>query len=67
MLVTEGLRYLEKTTREPVENPLSGVRGALFAGFSLVAGAILVAFGGPWPLWDALFLLAFVLILRRGK
>jgi ubiquinone biosynthesis protein len=67
MLVTEGLRYLEKTTREPVENPLSGVRGTMFAGFCLVSGAILIAFGGPWPLWAALFLLAFVLILRRGR
>jgi ubiquinone biosynthesis protein len=67
LLVTEGLRYLEKTTRAPAENPLSGVRGALFSGFCLVSGAILLAFGGPWPLWAALFVLAFILILRRGR
>jgi ubiquinone biosynthesis protein len=67
MLVTEGLRYLEKTTRQPPENPLSGVRGTLFAGFCLVSGAILAAFGGPWPVWAALFLLALILALRRGR
>ena len=60
MLVTEGLRFLEKTTRQPPENPLSGMRGTLFAGFCLVAAAILLAFEGPWPLWAALFLLAFI-------
>jgi ubiquinone biosynthesis protein len=65
LLVTEGLRYLEKTTREPPENPLSGVRGTLFAGFCLVAGAILIAFDGPWPLWASLLLISVLLILRR--
>jgi ubiquinone biosynthesis protein len=67
MLVTEGLRFLEKTTKQPVENPLSGMRGTLFAGFCLVAASILVAFKGPWPLWAGLFLIAFILILRRGR
>jgi ubiquinone biosynthesis protein len=67
MLVTEGLRYLEKTTRAPAENPLSGVRGTLYAGFCLVGATILIAFGGPWPLWTALLLLSLVLILRRGR
>lgn len=66
LLVTEGLRFLEQTTRQPPENPLSGMRGTLFAGFCLVAGAILVAFGGPWPLWVALFVLAAILIVRKG-
>jgi len=66
LLVTEGLRFLEQTTRQPPENPLSGMRGTLFAGFCLVAGAILLAFGGPWPLWVAMFLLAAILIVRKG-
>ncbi len=66
LLVTEGLRFLEQTTRQPPENPLSGMRGTLFAGFCLVAGAILVAFGGPWPLWVGLFILAAILIVRKG-
>jgi ubiquinone biosynthesis protein len=67
MLVTEGLRFLEKTTKEPPQNPLSGMRGTLFAGFCLVAASILVAFQGPWPLWAGLFLIAIVLILRRAR
>ena len=66
LLVTEGLRFLEKTTHEPPESPLTGIRGTLFAGFCLVAGAILAALGGPWPLWAALFALAGILALRRS-
>jgi ubiquinone biosynthesis protein len=64
MLITEGLRYLEKMTRQPPQNPLSGVSGTLFAGACLIAAAILVALDGPWPLWGGLFLLSVVLILR---
>ena len=67
MLITEGLRFLEKSTRQPPENPLAGLRGTIMAGCSLVAGAILVAFDGPWPLWSMLFALALVLALRRVR
>jgi ubiquinone biosynthesis protein len=66
LLVTEGVRVLEKSTKRAPENPFAGVRGTLIAGFCLVAGAILMAFGGPWPLWVALFALAPLLGLRRG-
>ena len=66
-LVTEGLRVLEKTTRRRTENPLSGLRGTLLAGFCLVAGAIIMAFGGAWPVWGALFALALLLAVRRGE
>jgi ubiquinone biosynthesis protein len=66
LLITEGLRFLEKSTRQPPENPLAGLRGTIMAGCCLVAGAILVAFEGPWPLWSVLFLLSLVLALRRG-
>ena len=65
-LVTEGLRVLEKTTRRPAENPLSGIRGTLIGGFCLVAGAIIMAFGGAWPIWAALFGVALLLAVRRG-
>ncbi|MBP1775633.1 MAG: hypothetical protein H6Q77_220 [Gemmatimonadetes bacterium] len=65
-LVTEGLRVLEKTTRRPAENPLSGIRGTLIAGFCLVAGAIIMAFGGAWQIWGALFGVALLLAVRRG-
>ncbi len=64
LLVTEGLRFLERSTREPQENPLGGLRGALFAGFCLVAAAILIVFGGPWWLSVPLLILGFLLILR---
>lgn len=66
LLITEGVRVLERNARRPAENPLAGVRGTLIAGFALVAGAILMAFGGPWPLWAALFLAALLLAVRRG-
>src|SRR5512134_1426559 len=36
LLVTEGLRVLEKTTKRSTENPFVGLRGTLIAGFSLV-------------------------------
>ncbi|HEX6534172.1 MAG TPA: AarF/UbiB family protein [Gemmatimonadaceae bacterium] len=65
-LVTEGVRVLERSARAPAEHPLAGVRGTLIAGFCLVAGAILMAFGRPWPIWGALFAAAVVLALRRG-
>jgi ubiquinone biosynthesis protein len=65
MLITEGLRFLEKTTRAPPQNPLAGLRGALFAGSALVSGALVAATGGPWWLWAPLFVLAFGLILKK--
>ncbi|MCI0409572.1 MAG: AarF/ABC1/UbiB kinase family protein, partial [Acidobacteria bacterium] len=40
LLMTEGLRVLEKVAKKPPENPLSGLRGTLIAGSCLVAGAI---------------------------
>jgi ubiquinone biosynthesis protein len=66
LLVTEGLQVLDRATRRPSENPLAGIRGTLIAGFSLVAAAIIMAFGGPWPLWGLLFVFAFFLATRKG-
>jgi ubiquinone biosynthesis protein len=66
MLVTEGLRVLERSTRRPKESPFAGLRGTLIAGFCLVAGAVLIAAGGPWPAGAALFTIAFFLAIRRG-
>jgi len=65
LLVTDGLRVLERFARQPQENPLSGVRGALIAGSCLVAGAVTLGFHSPWPVWAALFALAFILAIRR--
>ena len=66
LLVTDGLRVLEKVARQPTENPLKGLRGTLIAGSCLVAGAISMGFGAPWPVWGALFVIAFFLALRKG-
>jgi ubiquinone biosynthesis protein len=67
LLITEGLRVLERTTHQPPENPFSGVRGTLFAGFCLVAGAILAAFGKPVYFWAPLFVIALVLALHKER
>jgi len=67
MLVTAGCAPLEQATTRPAENPFAGMRGTMFAGFCLVAGAILAAFGGPPLLWGALFVLGGLLALRRGR
>lgn len=66
LLVTDGLRVLEKFARQPTESPLSGLRGTLIAGSCLVAGAVAMGFRAPWPVWSALFAIAFVLAVRRG-
>lgn len=67
LLVTESVRALDKSLHAPPANPLAGVRGALLAGFSLVAGAILAVFGAPWPSWVFLFLIAALLAIRRDR
>jgi ubiquinone biosynthesis protein len=66
MLVTQGLRALDKATKTHPENPFAGLRGTLLGGFCILAGAILAAFHGPWPLYVALFLIGLVLALRKG-
>jgi ubiquinone biosynthesis protein len=66
LLVTEGVRVLEQSTKRPKPNPFAGLRGTLLAGFCLIAGAILLASGRPWPLWAVFFGLAPFLAMRRG-
>lgn len=67
MLVTEGLRLLEQVSRRPSENPLAGLRGTLFGGFCMVAGAVLAASGGAWYFWAPLFVLGIMAALHRGR
>jgi ubiquinone biosynthesis protein len=67
LLVTDGIKALEKTVRRTPENPFAGLRGTLIGGFCLVAGAIVAGFGGPMPLWIGLFVLGFLLAMRRGE
>ena len=65
MLVTEGLKVLEQSTNRDPESPFTGIRGTVFAGFCVVAGAIVAATNGPWPLWAVLFATGIILALRR--
>jgi len=69
LLITEGLRVMEKTAKRSSENPFAGLRGTLIAGFSLVAGAIILGFVGPqaWPLYVPFFVIAFFLAVRKGN
>jgi ubiquinone biosynthesis protein len=65
MLITEGLRLLEQTTRRPPENPFRGLRGTIFGGFCMVAGAVLAGAGGPWYVWGTLFAVGLLAALHR--
>lgn len=67
MLITEGLRALEQMGRRPDPNPLAGLRGPLFGGFCIVAGAILVSAGVPWPAPAALFAFGGIAALWGGR
>ncbi len=67
MLVTEGLRLLELQTRRPSANPFAGIRGTIFGGFCLLAGAILASSGAPWYLALLLFFVGIVLAVRPGR
>jgi ubiquinone biosynthesis protein len=67
LLITEGLRVLERSTQVKAPSPLAGVRGALLAGFCIVGGALLLALRGPWPVWVLLFVVALVIALRGAN
>ncbi len=67
MLVTEGLRLLESQTRRPSENPFTGIRGTIFGGFCLLAGAILLSSGSPWYWAGLLFIIGVLLAVRPGR
>jgi ubiquinone biosynthesis protein len=66
-LITEGLRLLEQATRRSPSNPLAGLRGTLFGGFCMVAGAILAGARGPWPVWAILFAVGIAAALHRDR
>jgi ubiquinone biosynthesis protein len=66
-LITEGLRLLEQTTRRSPDNPFAGIRGTLFGGFCMVAGAILAGAKGPWPIWAVLFAVGLGTALHRRR
>jgi ubiquinone biosynthesis protein len=65
LILTEGIKAFESNLQRPTSSgPMNGTRGTLLAGFCLVAGALLLAFHGPWLVWAALFLVAAFLAIR---
>ena len=67
LLITEGLRVLERTARAPsAPNPLAGLRHSVLAGFALLGAVILFALDRPWPIWALLLGAAVILGLQRG-
>jgi ubiquinone biosynthesis protein len=64
LILSEGLKSFESELKKPPAGEYKGIRNTLLAGFCLIAGAILVSFGGPWPIWAALFIFAVLLALR---
>jgi ubiquinone biosynthesis protein len=66
LLMTEGLRVLEKAARRHPENPVAGLRGTLLAGSCLITGALIMGLGGPWPVAAGFFVVALVLAMRKG-
>ncbi len=66
-LISQGLKLIERSTKHRNENPLAGVRGTIFGGFSLVAGAILASTGSPWPIWALLLVVGLVAGLNKRE
>ena len=68
LLITKGLRYLEQQTDQPAENPFASLRGTLFGGASLIAGAIVLAFDKTsWPIYGTLFGITLFYMLRKER
>jgi len=66
LILSEGLKKLESSLSEkPPSRRLSGSSAAILGGFSILAGAVVVAFEGPWPVWAGLFAFAAILTLRK--
>ena len=66
MLVSEGVRMIERASRQAPEHPFAGIRGALLAGACLVSGVLALVTDGPRALWVTLFALAVVFALRKS-
>ena len=65
-LVSEGVRLLETSAKRRRENPFTGVRGTIFGGFCIVAGAVLAGGGEPW-LGSLLMLVGVAAGLNKGE
>jgi ubiquinone biosynthesis protein len=66
LILSEGLKKLENSLSEkPPSRRLGGSSAAILAGFSILAGAVVVALEGPCTIWAALFGFAAFLALRK--
>jgi hypothetical protein len=65
LILSDGLSSVEGSLKKPPQGPISGMRATILAGFSLLAGAVVAALGGPWPVWAVLFTLALIFSLRK--
>jgi predicted unusual protein kinase regulating ubiquinone biosynthesis (AarF/ABC1/UbiB family) len=64
LVLNEGIRFLENNLRRSPPQRLSRLSGAIFAGFCLLAGALIVSLDGPWALWLLLFILGIIVAFR---
>lgn len=64
-LVTDGLRILERHTRQPPAPPLAGLGPSIIAAACVLGAVVALGYRLPWPVWSGLFLAALVLSLRR--
>lgn len=64
MILARVLQRLEQEQIGPHPISYPGLKEIVLAGFGLIAIAILVSAGVPWPIWLALIVLALMLGLR---
>jgi ubiquinone biosynthesis protein len=65
LIISEGLKSFESSLKKTPTGQINPIRNSILAGFCLLAGAILVSSGAPWPVWTGLFGLAVILALLR--
>lgn len=64
MILAHTLQQIEHQRLAPVPDPVPGLKVTILAGFFLVAVALLVVAGVPWPIWLALLFFALGLAAR---
>lgn len=64
MILAEALQQIERRKQNPPGPVIPGMKQTLLAGFCLLAVALLVTAGIPWPIWLLLLALAIVLALN---
>jgi ubiquinone biosynthesis protein len=64
LVLSEGLKTFEANLKKPPNRGVAIIRNSILAGFCVLAGAVLLAYGEPWPTWSVLFVLGVVFALR---